>query len=134
LWLKFWLQKPILTSLTTLIPRTIRDGGRTHNRRWAEWHHNGPPIGQTRLLGRVGGGQRGCWPWCQLCKRCDAGAFTDHAMEFARDITHAFEVNRDTKFRSADQAESYTFLVQMGPTLSQELKAAFARTPYASIT
>ena len=55
-------------------------------------------------------------------------------MEFARDITHAFEVNRDTKFRTADQAESYPVPVQMGPALSQELKAAFARTPYASIT
>ena len=54
-------------------------------------------------------------------------------MEFARDITHAFEVNRDTKFRTADQAESYPVPVQMGPALSQELKAASARTPYAPI-
>ena len=105
---------------------TIREGGRANNRRWADWHHNGSQIGQTRLLGRVGGGQRGCWPWCQLCKRCDAGALTDHAMEFARDIFYTFEVTRDEKFCSADQAESCPVPAQMGSALSQELKAASA--------
>ena len=54
-------------------------------------------------------------------------------MEFASDITHAFEVNRDTKFRSADQAESYPVPVQIGPALSEELKAVSARTPYAPV-
>ena len=54
-------------------------------------------------------------------------------MEFARDITHAFEVNRDPKFRTADQAESYPVPVQMGPALSEELKAVSARTPYAPV-
>ena len=37
-----------------------------------------------------------------------------HAMEHARDIVHAFEVIRDAKFRSADQAEGCPLSVQIG--------------------